>query len=268
MAYPTVDKPYGLQPINLIGGQVFAGSTRMFPIASGYNANLYYGQVVELTADGTIIANATSNGTSPTTGIVGVFLGCEYTNPGTKQRIRAQYWPQGTVASDAVAYVADDPDTVFRAVAVSTGTTIAMPGQWAVGKNMGIVQNSGSTTTGDSTLAVGGQAPAATNTIVRVMGIVPESAVTTTSVGSTSGSSTAVTLTAANSLIKPYMSVSGTGVTAGTYVSAISGTSLTLSVAADLTAVTLTFSGSPEVLVKFNHGWHSYYNIAGEAVAT
>jgi hypothetical protein len=28
MAYPTVDKPYGLQPVNLIGGQVFAGSTR------------------------------------------------------------------------------------------------------------------------------------------------------------------------------------------------------------------------------------------------
>ena len=24
MAYPTVDKPYGLKPINLIGGQVFA----------------------------------------------------------------------------------------------------------------------------------------------------------------------------------------------------------------------------------------------------
>jgi hypothetical protein len=32
MAYPTVDKPYGLKPINLIGGQVFAGSTRMYNI--------------------------------------------------------------------------------------------------------------------------------------------------------------------------------------------------------------------------------------------
>jgi hypothetical protein len=34
MAYPTVSKPYGLQPINLIGGQVYAGSTRLFRIAS------------------------------------------------------------------------------------------------------------------------------------------------------------------------------------------------------------------------------------------
>jgi len=32
MAYPTIDKPYGLKPINLIGGQVFAGSTRQIKI--------------------------------------------------------------------------------------------------------------------------------------------------------------------------------------------------------------------------------------------
>jgi hypothetical protein len=25
MAYPTIDKPYGLKPVNLIGGQVFVG---------------------------------------------------------------------------------------------------------------------------------------------------------------------------------------------------------------------------------------------------
>ena len=36
MAYPTVQAPYGLIPINLIGGQVFAGATRQIPIASGY----------------------------------------------------------------------------------------------------------------------------------------------------------------------------------------------------------------------------------------
>jgi hypothetical protein len=35
MAYPVVDAPYGLKPLNLIGGQVFAGSTRMYPIQYG-----------------------------------------------------------------------------------------------------------------------------------------------------------------------------------------------------------------------------------------
>ena len=267
MAYPTVSGPYGLKPVNLIGGQVFAGSTRMFPIASGYAANIFYGDVVELTADGTLIVNGTTSGTSATTGIVGVFLGCQYTNPSTKQPINAQYWPSGTVASDAIAYVCDDPDTVFQAVACNTGTTVANVGQWAVGKNIGLLQNAGSTSTGDSAVAVSG--PIATARIMRIMGLVPESAVTTTASGTTSGSSTTVTLAAANSAITPYMSVSGTGITAGTYVSAISGTNLTLSVAANLaTATTLTFSGSPEVLVKFNFGWHSYYNGTGEPVAT
>ena len=29
MAYPTVDRPYGFQPVNRIGGTPYAGSTRL-----------------------------------------------------------------------------------------------------------------------------------------------------------------------------------------------------------------------------------------------
>ena len=32
MAYPTVSAAYGYKPVNLIGGQVYAGSTRNLPI--------------------------------------------------------------------------------------------------------------------------------------------------------------------------------------------------------------------------------------------
>ena len=46
MAYPTVNAPYGLKPINLIGGQVFAGQTRELPIASGYGTAIYNGDIV------------------------------------------------------------------------------------------------------------------------------------------------------------------------------------------------------------------------------
>jgi len=269
MAYPTVSAPYGLKPVNLIGGQVFAGSTRMFPIASGYNTNLFYGDVVQLTTDGTIVANGTTSGTSATAGIVGVFLGVQYTNPSTKQRINAQYWPAGTQAPDAIAYVSDDPDAIFQAVMCSSGTTLAYAGQWAVGKNAGLIQNAGSTNTGDSAVAVGGAAPAASAKIMRIVGIVPESAVSTTASGTTSGSSTTVTIAAANSAIQPYMDVTGTGIAAGNYVASVSGTTVTLAVAVNLaSATTLTFSGSPEVLVKFNFGWHSYYNATGAAVAS
>ena len=50
MAYPTVDKPYGLKPVNLIGGQVFAGATRQMEIATtanvGYGTSIFYGDLV------------------------------------------------------------------------------------------------------------------------------------------------------------------------------------------------------------------------------
>ena len=49
MAYPVVSAPYGLQPINLIGGQVFAGSTREYNIPYGYATNIFYGDFVGLT---------------------------------------------------------------------------------------------------------------------------------------------------------------------------------------------------------------------------
>jgi hypothetical protein len=47
MAYPTVSKPYGLQPVNLIGGQVFAGATRYRRIASAYATAIFYGDLVK-----------------------------------------------------------------------------------------------------------------------------------------------------------------------------------------------------------------------------
>ena len=54
MAYPTVSAPYGLKPINLIGGQVFAGSTRLIPIASGSGTSIFYGDVIHLNTGGTL----------------------------------------------------------------------------------------------------------------------------------------------------------------------------------------------------------------------
>ena len=48
MAYPVVSAPYGLKPINLIGGQVFAGSTREIPIQYGEATTIYYGDFVKV----------------------------------------------------------------------------------------------------------------------------------------------------------------------------------------------------------------------------
>ena len=64
MAYPTVSAPYGLKPVKLIGGQVFAGATRQIKIVSGYPTAIYYGDVVKLVSTGT---HAIDTGTTTAT---------------------------------------------------------------------------------------------------------------------------------------------------------------------------------------------------------
>jgi hypothetical protein len=45
--------------------------------------------------------------------MVGVFVGCSFTDPNTNQVVYSQLWPTGTVASDAMAFVVDDPSVLF-----------------------------------------------------------------------------------------------------------------------------------------------------------
>jgi hypothetical protein len=277
MAYPTIDKPYGIRPVNLIGGQSFAGSTRMIPIASGYSTSLYYGQLVQLntTDTGTIIASSlTYTSTSAVLGTIGVFLGCEYTPAGGplygKQRY--QYWLASTTATDAVAYVCDDPDTVFKAVAVgnpgaaSASLTPIYLGRNFIGSNLfPVTVNSGSVITGDSLV---GLCPGASNALTRttapfrVVEIPQDTALAVTTNCTTSGSSTTVTPSSMTG-IQPGMLLTYTSSTGANYVTAVSTSTITVATAINLaTATAVTFSGSPEVLVKWNFGYHSYYNAA------
>jgi hypothetical protein len=171
MAYPTVSKPYGLQPVNLIGGQVYAGSTRLFRIASGYATSIYYGDVVKMNSDGTIVKDAGTSTATP----VGIFLGCTYTNPSTKQKLNYQYYAGGTAADDIQAYVVDDPDVLFKMAAVSSGTTVAFYSSEQIGLNAALIQNNGSNTTGDSQVAINGASFATTASLpIRVVDIVPD----------------------------------------------------------------------------------------------
>jgi hypothetical protein len=176
MAYPAVDAPYGLRPINLIGGQVFAGSTRLIPIASSSGTAIYYGDVVVVNDAGTLTkVSATASSVS----VVGVFLGCQYTNPTTKQLLQQQYYPGGVTASDIKAFVLDDPDALFKVATVSSGTTIGFLTQAAVGQNVSYVPNaaSGSTTSGDSAAAVLATADTETALPFKVVDVVPDTAI-------------------------------------------------------------------------------------------
>jgi len=150
----TTASPYGLKAVNHIGGTPYAGSTRLLPIASGYGTNIYNGSVVAIVAAGTveIVTDLGNNADAFPAGVIGVFVGCTYTDPNLGTVVFRNNWPTGTVASDAQAYIVDDPDVIFMAQA-DGAVTQADLGQ---NTNFAAVQSTttGDTTTGNSNSAV------------------------------------------------------------------------------------------------------------------
>ena len=271
MAYPVVSAPYGLLPINLIGGQVFAGSTRSIPIIYGESTSIYYGDFVKVLR-GTVQRQAvtTAGGAA---GMVGIFLGCSYTNPVTKQKTFSQYWPGGTLAGDAVAIVCDDPDTVFKAaiVASSGSTTVTSCAPAMVGQNLQASNLAGSANTGNSSNGL--IIPAATTSsayVARVLNVVPDTAVSLGTATYSSISTATVTCSALPFALPvgtdvASIAANGQMIASGSYVAtaaAAGDTSVVLNAApatAFVASSTLVFTQYPEVLVKLNFGIHEYY---------
>ena len=183
MAYPTIDKPYGLKPINLIGGQVFAGATRQRRIASGA-ASIGYGDPVMFAADGTIEVS-TSTTTAPATGFAGVFLGCQFVSSVTGQPTWSQAWISGTSVKANTfiyAYVCEDPDQLFQ-VAVVTGTTVVSTTSGLqytnINNNVALVANTLNTTTNDSQQGILLSSANVTDSLpIRIVDLVPDTAFT------------------------------------------------------------------------------------------
>lgn len=165
----TTSAPYGLRPVNLLGGQSFAGSTRLYAIPSGYAVSIQTGDPVIITNTGSTRGTiARMNGTTTATtvtstgggfGFVGVFMGCTYTDP-VFGKIFRQTYVASTVASDIQAYVADDPDQVFQIQADG------QINQTALGCNASLIQTvAGSSGYVASGLALQASSVATTNTL-------------------------------------------------------------------------------------------------------
>jgi len=151
--------PYGLRPVNMLGGQPMTHSIRLMRIASGYATNIFNGDLVNRLADGTIAKNTDT--TTISTGLVGVFLGCQYEDT-AMGLLHRQYWPASTTPKSgtfAWAYVCDDPDALFE---IQADDTLDLT---AIGANAAIVQGAGSTTTGNSAVALDASTVATTATL-------------------------------------------------------------------------------------------------------
>jgi hypothetical protein len=172
--------PYGLKPVNLIGGLPYAGSTRNFKIdPAGYAANIFNGSIVRVASTGYLELVTTTGADASTNafpaGTVGVFVGCSYYNA-QGQLIFSQFYPAGTTG-DVTALVVDDDRAVFQ---VQANGAVA---QAKLGENVFLANvqstSTGNTRTGNSNVAVSASSQTAAAAF-RVVGFVDS---TTSSVG-------------------------------------------------------------------------------------
>jgi hypothetical protein len=163
---------------------------------------------------------------------------------------------------------------VFKVVMCSATTVIASASTALLGQNFGLIQNAGNVNTGNSAVAALFNASSTSADLaLRAVGLVEETAIQTTAVGSSS--STTITCSALPSALVVgtevgYIAANGQYIQSGSYVSvaaAAGATSVTInatiavpgSVTAIPSASTIVFTQYPEMLVKLNFGTHSYY---------
>ena len=126
--------PFGFQPVLHPSGQANA---RVYPIATGYAANIFKGDPVLLAAAGVVQIGATTGD------LLGVFNGVKYVNS-SGVPTNSNYWPTGITATEIQAFVYDDPAIEYE---VQADGSLALT---AVGDQANTGTYAGSTSTGMS----------------------------------------------------------------------------------------------------------------------
>jgi hypothetical protein len=142
--------PYGLKPVNLVGGQSFnGGATREFYLPSNVAAAYYTGAVMYINTNGVVTPRAATPTTTNTA--IGVCVGVRYVSPDTKQSLFAQYLPSGAITAgytDVWIRVNDDPDQLYSIQADTVIGTRVNGARGAIGGNAALKTFTGSATTG------------------------------------------------------------------------------------------------------------------------
>ena len=135
------DAAFGLRPVKMIGGAPWTGGQSRYRIAANYGTSIFQGDMVMQVTGGTVEIRA-DGGTVP---IVGVFNGCQYTDPTTGEQVFSNYYPASTNASDIIAFIIDDPMVVFEVQANAAFPIADLFGNFDI-----VYTTAGSTVTGIS----------------------------------------------------------------------------------------------------------------------
>ena len=105
----NVSEKFGLRPYKTLGGHSWNNQQNRYTISANYGTAIFQGDLVIPATDGDIERH-TAGAATP---ILGVFNGCFYTDPTTKKPTFSNHYPGSINASDIVANVIDDPQTLF-----------------------------------------------------------------------------------------------------------------------------------------------------------
>ena len=206
--------PFGLKPVQLIGGQTFNGGViREFRLPSNVATAYFTGSVIYMNTNGVptpisatpVAPKYTATSSDGTAGILGVCVGVRFVNPATNQPLYAQTLPANAITAgytDVFIRVCDDPDQLYSIQAATVVGSKTNGAIGAIGQNAALSGFSGSATTGLANTAL--------------------------DTGSNWGSCASTT-----------------------------------TLAMRIVDIITPSDAYPEVLVKFNHGVHSYVNPLG-----
>ena len=135
------DAAFGMRPVGRIGGMPFTGGQSRYRIAANYGTSIFSGVMVAQVTGGGVEVHA-DGGTVP---IVGVFNGCSYTDPTTKEQKFSNFYPASTNASDIIAFIIDDPMVIFEVQCNAAFPVADLLGNFDI-----VYTSAGSTTTGIS----------------------------------------------------------------------------------------------------------------------
>ena len=138
---------YGFRPIKMLGAAYNGQGQTEYTIANNEASAIYQGDPVILVANGAIDVGSTAGAE-----ILGIFNGCENTDPTTGKPTFSNHYPGSVAAADIKAFVIDDPNVVFEVKVDDTNG-----GQAQVGTNCNIATYSaGSSIDGISNVVVDG----------------------------------------------------------------------------------------------------------------
>ena len=133
----NLDAPFGLRPART---SISSQQQNRYRIAANYNTSIFQGDLVAMVTGGGIERVAAGGSGF----ILGVFNGCEYTDPSTGKPRFSNHYPANTNASDIIANVIDDPNAVFEIQADAAFPVTDLAG------NYDILATAGDTVSGTS----------------------------------------------------------------------------------------------------------------------